>query len=257
MRHEGIRPSVLAIAALIALGCALACYEAFVFDPLEHDPSAELDEPGDHQRASRGSRTSRQTQGPRHPRHPRTSSRASGDYAHHDWNRETELARGMALGLPGPTFWRDARERGIPENDPQMAAMWRSFHYLSTDDGAPPLPFEPQAHRAELIASEGDIASSATNCQVRVLPVRSGRFNCVIRVLCDGEVLYPNQNQTAGYVPCEIGEDGRAIRAVDNGHTASDGDPLVDLDLANGTITIQELDENGQQRYRATLRISS
>lgn len=254
MRDEGIRPGVLALAALIALGCAFAIYETWSFDPLERDGSAEVGERGGREVAPHRSRASGRSGGP----HGTSSvSRATGDYTHHDWSDETELARAMALGLPSPHFWRDVRTRGIPRNDPQMAAMWRSFQHLPGDENGPPLPFEPQAHRAELIDSEGDVTSNPTSCQVRVLPVRTGRFNCVVRVLCDGEVLYPNPNQTAGYVPCELGEDGQPIRALDDGSTARDGDPMVDLDLSSGTITIQELDETGRLRYRATLRITS
>lgn len=255
MRREGIRPSVLALAALIAFGCAFAIYEAFSFDALEQGASAEVHEA----RNGRDGRSHAGRSGAREDgdRRPIVSSNATGDYAHHDWSRETDLNRGMALGLPGPTFWRDAQSRGLPENDPQMAAMWRSFHYMGQTGGEPELPFEPEAHRAQLVDSEGDVAANPTSCQVRVLPVASGQFNCVVRVLCDGEVLYPNPTQTAGYVPCEMGEDGQVLRAVDSGHTASDGDPLVDLDLASGTITVEERDETGQPRYRATLRITS
>ena len=43
MRDEptGVRPSVLAIAAVLVLGCAFAIYEAFRFDPIAVTTIAE------------------------------------------------------------------------------------------------------------------------------------------------------------------------------------------------------------------------
>lgn len=257
MRDEatGVRPSVMAIAAVLVLGCAFAIYEAFSFDPLAVAASAER---GPVSRPASRSVRSPHAASSRASTHRTAGHATSGaGYQHHDWGQETEFARAIALGLPGPTFWRDVESRGIPENDPQIAAMWRSFHMMSSPEGDPSLPFEPTAHRAILVDSAGDVSANPASCDVRVLPVRSGPFNCVVRVMCDGQVLYPNPTQTAGYMPCELGEDGRIVRAVDSGHTASDGDPLVDLDFSNGTITVEELDESGHQRYRATLRITS
>lgn len=184
------------------------------------------------------------------------ASRASGRYRHHDWAQETDLQRRLALGLPGPNFWRDAASGRGPDQDPQLLAMWRSFRRDALQaEGEPELPFEPTAHRAELLLAEGDAPRNPTTCDVRVLPVRTHAFNCVVRVMCDGEVLYPNPDQTAGYVPCEI-EDGRPVRAVDDGHSSRDGDPLVSLDLRAGTVTVEDRDESGVARYRATLRIN-
>jgi len=234
-------------------GCSFAIYQAFSFDPLEQ--SAQVDDPGTDSRHARGSHD----RGDRSQRHHGARGRhaRNGTYTHHDWGRETELARAVALHLPGPSFWQDAQQNGPPRNDPQLHAMWRSYRNGMPAPGEDPeLPFEPTAHRAELVDATGDVSSSPNSCDVRVLPVTSGRFNCVVRVMCDGRVLYPNSRQTAGYVPCEI-EDGRPIRALDDGHTAHDGDPLVDLDLTRGTVRIEEYDESGQQTYSATLRIQS
>ena len=88
---------------------------------------------------------------------------------------------------------------------------------------------------------------------MRVLPVQTYAFNCLVRVMCEGRVLYPNPEQTAGYAPCEV-EDGRPLRAVDDGHTAADGDPLVRVDVQAGTVTVEDRGD-GVDAYRATLRM--
>ncbi|MEZ4338889.1 MAG: hypothetical protein R3B82_19905 [Sandaracinaceae bacterium] len=256
MREQrgGIRASVVLLSALMVFGCGYAIYRAWTFDPLDREVASF--EEGSHHRDRRGrdrrDRRSRRT----HVATAGGSHGGGGAYVHHDWNEETELARSLALHLPGPTFWQDAREGRIPPEDPQMLAMWRSYHGLATTEAPPPLPFEPTAHRAELVDASGDVAHSPTSCDVRVLPVSSGEFTCVVRVMCDGRVLYPNEAQTAGYVSCEM-RDGRPIRAVDSGFTARDGDPLVDLDLERGTVRVEEYDETGQPTYSATLRIQS
>ncbi len=251
-RFLGIRPSVLLVCALLVAGGGFAIHQAFVFDPLERTVEADADST----RASRvGEARGDRSQGARAT--GATGHGGGGAYAHHDWGQETELSRTLALHLPSPNFWRDAAEHGPPRNDPQMFAMWLSYRNAPPGPGEePPLPFEPTAHRAELIDATGDLASSPTNCDVRVLPVTSGPFNCVVRVMCDGRVLYPNAQQTAGYVPCEI-ENGQPVRALDEGGTARDGDPIVDLDLERGTVRVEEYDESGQQTYSATLRIQS
>ncbi|MCB9597950.1 MAG: hypothetical protein H6719_34860 [Sandaracinaceae bacterium] len=251
----GIRPSVLLLSALLVFGCGYGIYRAWTFDPLTQRAEIE-DHDRDDRRRARADRHGRRRDGRVRSGGVAGSTGGAG-WVHHDWGTETELSRALTLHLPGPTFWRDAVDRGVPPEDPQLLAMWRSFHGLAQEYGeAPPLPFEPTAHRAELVDATGDVASSPTSCDVRVLPVASGEFTCVVRVMCDGRVLYPNATQTAGYVRCEI-EDGQPVRALDSGFSARDGDPLVDLDLARGTVRVEEYDEAGQPTYSATLRIQS
>jgi len=50
MKDEGIRPSVLAIAALVAIGCVFAVYETFSFEPLGAASHAEADDEPEHGR---------------------------------------------------------------------------------------------------------------------------------------------------------------------------------------------------------------
>lgn len=241
--ERGVRPSVWLIAATMVAGCGLALFLALGDAGSSATPQTASSD-GGRARGRTGGRGDRASHRSSHH-----VSQTGGAYRHHDWSQETELQRRRALGLPGPSFWSDPQAR---RRDPQMLAMWRSFRN-EAQDGEPELPFEPTAHRAELISAEGDLAA-ATSCDVRVLPVRTSAFNCVVRVTCDGRVLYPNPTLTAGYVPCEV-EDGQPVRAVDDGHTSRDGDPLVSFDMRAGTITVEDRDDTGRARYRATLRL--
>src|SRR5690606_2674085 len=155
-------------------------------------------------------------------------------WRHHAWGPSERSER------TGPT--PDGLPAASPDDepsDPQMAAMRRSFR-LDTDASTGSLPFEPFQRRARIVDSEGALpVSRNASCEVRVLPVQTYAFNCLVRVMCEGRVLYPNPEQTAGYAPCEV-EDGRPLRAVDDGHTAADGDPLVRVDVQAGTVTVED-----------------
>lgn len=247
---DRIRPSVYVIALILSLGSGWAIWAATQHDTLA-DARAEAAEREDE--ASRPRPVSWRDDS---RSHQRRQSRATGDYAHHDWGQESEAARLMSLDLPGPGFWRDVSFDGqAVRGDPQLYSMWRAFHGELGDADEPPLPFEPTAHHATLLDSEGDVIRDPSTCAVRVLPTRAGRFNCMVRVMCDDEVLYPDDAQQAGYVPCDV-ENGMPVRAVDDGYTSADGDPLVTFDMSSGTVTVADYDASGAVRYRATLRIN-
>ena len=136
--------------------------------------------------------------------------------------------------------------------DPQYWAMRRTYGAI-TDAGAGP-PFAPFARSARLIAREGAVhAEVGASCDVRVLPIATERYNCLVRVRCGEELFYPNASQTGGYVPCEM-EEGRPVRVNDMGHTALDGDPRLRLDLAAGEVTVQDLGL-GVTPFRVVIRI--
>lgn len=180
----------------------------------------------------------------------RSMARAGGDpWRHHDWGA-------LPLEAPPPSVGPDGLIEAAPVDDavydPQMSAMRESFP--PAGDAGVGLPFAPMQHPARVVNSEGALpVSPDASCEVRVLPVHAGGFNCLVRVRCDGRVLYPNPSQTAGYVPCEV-EDGAPVRAVDDGHTAADGDPLVRLDLRAGTVTVEDRGD-GVRAFSATLRL--
>ncbi|MGE0785067.1 MAG: hypothetical protein AB7S26_05210 [Sandaracinaceae bacterium] len=253
--RDTIRPSVYVLAGLLAAISGACVWAATRYEPgsFGRDETAEAD-------AHRG----RGTVSWRDPSRgrPAAGGGAGGDYTHHDWREESAATRLVTLDLPSSTFWNDANQQVIAQqNDPQLFNMWRSFHYdanidQETGETEPQLPFEPTASHATLVDSEGDVIADPSSCAVRVLPARAAGFNCLVRVMCDGEVLYPEPGQRAGYVACDL-ENGRPVRAVDNSHSSSDGDPQVDFDLATGTVTVADYDESGAVRYRATLRIQS
>ena len=247
---DRIRPSVYLIAFLLAAGSGWAVWAATSHDPLAHDDEvAQADE------ENRGRRGGAHTWRDQHRSRGARGSSGGGHYTHHDWSQESDTQRMMSLDLPSPRFWSE-QPGALTEarRDPQLFSMWRSFHGQN-GEGDPALPFEPTARHATLLDSEGDVVSDPSSCAVRVLPTRSGRFNCLVRVMCDGQVLYPDDAQRAGYVPCDI-EDGVPVRAMDDGATATDGDPQVSFDMSRGTVTVADYDENGAIRYRATLALN-
>ncbi|MFK7985544.1 MAG: hypothetical protein AB8I08_05895 [Sandaracinaceae bacterium] len=110
--------------------------------------------------------------------------------------------------------------------DPHRADSEADFPVVG--DGGTVAPFAPVVWVARVEASPGAPAVD-TPCEVRVLPVNQPPFNCVARVMCAGEVLYPNPSQSRGYLVCEIRESA-VLRASDR--LESDGDPQLELDIA-------------------------
>lgn len=100
-------------------------------------------------------------------------------------------------------------------------------HFPTSGDGGTPAPFAAVLATARVRTSDGPTAAGSP-CEVRVLPVARAGFNCVVRVLCAGDVLYPNASQTAGYLTCEV-RDGQVRGAHDDAE--DDGDPRLRLDL--------------------------
>ena len=129
----------------------------------------------------------------------------------------------------------------LRRTDPQLFVSRRSF----PDGGVQQPAFGPMTRvgRLELYQGTEDLRSDAA-CDVRVLPVRTRRFNCLVRVMCDGVVVYPNPAQTAGYVPCDL-EGGLPVRARDDGTTEQDGDPTLDIDLGIGQVEVTDEREDG------------
>ena len=248
----GVRPSVLSMALVFVGVSALAAH-------LTLDGSAELTSREERttesqRRTRRAARSSEPTAG----RGAQGFSAAGGDYRRHEWGRESELARVLALGLPGPSFWQQTPVSRL-RNDRQLAAMWRSFRGSVVEgEEEPDLPFQPTAYRGHVLDADGDVAGQVESCAVRVLPVVShaAGFNCVIRVVCDGRTLYPNPTQSAGYVGCEV-DSGRAVRAVDARGTSADGDPIVRFDSERNLVTVEDYDPRGGRQYRATIRLES
>ncbi|MFO0714523.1 MAG: hypothetical protein U0353_32075 [Sandaracinus sp.] len=121
------------------------------------------------------------------------------------------------------------------EDDPQMAAFHQS--YATAEDAGVAQPFSIAYHRGTLVSASGVAVHPGASCEVRVLPVRSYEFNCLVRVMCDDVVIYPDDAQRAGYAPCEI-ENSEAISAEDRSST--DGDREIDFDMHGRSVVVQE-----------------
>jgi hypothetical protein len=175
---------------------------------------------------------------------PRASSARPGEEA-----RATEVAgwfgtrwqgapppRAPALGS-SPGVGLTTHAAGIErEDDPQMLAFEQSFR--GDVDAGVPQPFSIAYHRGTLVSASGVRGvSPGASCEVRVLPVRSYEFNCLVRVTCDDVVIYPDDALRAGYAPCTI-EGSEAVSAVDDSST--DGDREIDLDVRARSVVVQE-----------------
>ncbi len=85
-------------------------------------------------------------------------------------------------------------------------------------------------------AGEPAVIASGTACSVEVAPAEGGAdLDCRIVVRCEDRVLYGVDSQT-GYAACGV----VPSFVVDGNTTDADGDPAMTLDLASGTVTIEE-----------------
>ena len=158
----------------------------------------------------------------------------------HGWVGSGARARG----------WSASADGGVAVVDPQMAAFERSWQrFGDAGVGSAPGPeFSPTTHLGVLRAVEGSLPLAAgARCEVRLLPVLSSLFNCVIRVACDDVVLYPDSSQEAGYAPCSV-SDGIAMSASDDGTTAQDGDPRLEVDVLGRRVHVSDEGPNSALR---------
>jgi len=155
-------------------------------------------------------------------------------------------ARGHHRGAGGGTHggagsWAStAGDAGVPTRDPQQLAYERSWaRYGDAGVGSVPAPdFSPTTHLGVVRAVGGAApVQEGARCEVRLLPVASSLFNCVVRVTCDDVVLYPDQEQQAGYAPCEV-NGGIAMRALDESTTGQDGDPRLEVDVEGRRVRV-------------------
>lgn len=214
---RGIRPS-LKIAAAFLVGVAVVI--VWLVLPSAGNPGPRGDDP-----TAEGARGRRGTGGWTGP----SSRRGSWD-SEAGWSG---AAQALGAGL----------EPSRDDADPQLVAMNRS--HGGGDAGVVP-EFYPTTHRGRLARVSGDVPlAEGAECEVRVLPVRTHRFNCLIKVQCDGVVLYPEPELVAGYVSCDLAH-GQPLRAVDDGVTGEDGDPTVEYDLHARTVVISDARDDGR-----------
>lgn len=121
--------------------------------------------------------------------------------------------------------------------DPQLEASHRSF---GTEDASMPPPFRETWARGHLVSVSGETDfQRGDECWVRVLPVQSYGFNCLVRVTCGDVVVYPDAVEQAGYAPCDVDE-GRVLTGRDESPSGRDGDPTLHLDLRRGRVEVTD-----------------
>ncbi|GAB4195126.1 MAG: hypothetical protein OHK0013_01030 [Sandaracinaceae bacterium] len=139
------------------------------------------------------------------------------------------------------------------EDDPQMQAYRQS--YRGGVDAGLPQPFAIAYHHGTLVSAAGvEGLAPGARCEVRVLPVQSYAFNCLLRVMCDDVVIYPDDALRAGYAPCEI-EGSEAVSAVDD--SSHDGDREIRLDVRGRSVLVQEHARDGAPRLEARVLLES
>lgn len=139
------------------------------------------------------------------------------------------------------------------EPDPQLQRSRASAGSLDGGAGS----FSGVTHRGRVAQVQGDAPVRAgASCDVRVLPVSAGGFNCLVRVICDGTLLYPNPDQSAGFVTCQVDASGPTT-AEDRGYSSQDGDPLLTFDAPSQRIVVGDGGEGRVRDYLATITLDA
>ena len=151
-----------------------------------------------------------------------------------------------------PDEWAGETDR--PRSRPRDPQLERSLASLRFAPDAGLGLFDTMERTGHVTSIEGDAPIGVgAMCSVRVLPVLTNRFNCMIRVICDGVLLYPDPSEDAGYVDCRV-VNGTPATAHDHMATWQDTDPKVRLDMALAKIEVGDDSPEGS-RYLASIRI--
>ena len=97
--------------------------------------------------------------------------------------------------------------------------------------------------------SGGAPAAPGSSCSVLVEPA-SGMFNCRVRVICGGAVIYGAGS--SGYNHCTAA--GGLVEAHDRGGTSSDGDPR--MDISTGARQVVVSDGDGPASWTVTVQLT-
>ena len=153
-----------------------------------------------------------------------------------------------------PTFrvpFAAPTETASVEGDPQLDRSRAS--YGGNDAGMPPFATWERIGRVASVTGTSPVSVGET-CSVRVLPVETQVFNCMVRVMCGDTLLYPDPDQGAGYVACSIGEHGAPSYASDDATTDADTDPMVEINLALAHVLVGDRASDGRE-YHATITL--
>lgn len=156
--------------------------------------------------------------------------------------------------LPVPRIGLGTYAHGVEgEDDPQMQAFHQS--YRGEVDAGISQPFSIAYHRGTLLSTSGVAGLNAgAPCEVRVLPVMAVGYNCLLRVMCNDVVVYPDARMQAGYAPCEV-EGGQVVSAVDN--SSSDGDREIDLNTRTRSVSVNEVDADARAVMSLRIQLES
>ena len=158
---------------------------------------------------------------------------------------------------PAPTTFRvrfaPPTETASVEGDPQLERSRAS--YGGNDAGMPAFATWERIGHVASVSGTSPVSVGET-CSVRVLPVETQVFNCMVRVMCGDTLLYPDPDQGAGYVACSIGEQGAPSYAHDDATTDADTDPMVEINLALAHVRVGDRAGDGRE-YNATITLET
>jgi hypothetical protein len=137
------------------------------------------------------------------------------------------------------------------EHDPQLERSIASLRHLG-DAGVGEFSTLERTGHVTMVSGASPVAIGAT-CAVRVLPVLTSRFNCMVRVICDGVLLYPDPAEDAGYVACNV-IDGMPSHAADQMASFQDTDPKVEVDLGMESVKVGDDTTDGAS-YLASIQL--
>jgi hypothetical protein len=148
---------------------------------------------------------------------------------------------------------RSGRAQVSLDTTEHAATVWRDGGYrvkLTVDEQSAPVTGTPLIDVAEggfsrpitrtgkIKSAEGTVLFAAgATCTVEVRPVRGGPQNCRVRVRCGGTIAYGEGN--GGYNECSV-EGTTVIAANDARGSGDDRDPILDMNLAHGTVSVSD-----------------
>lgn len=177
----------------------------------------------------------------------------------HHWLRGSD--RGVREGRPEMTIDTPAGAARVFRSDGSLDVRLqvtprsglRAGRRLAWRSAPPPLQ-EALERAATVERVEGQLGvSPGATCSLRIEPPSEpndpGSFNCRARVRCGGRYVYGHG--TSGWNLCEVDADGAPVRLSDGSDT--DGDPMLDVDLEVGTLSIGSA--TGERSGRAVLTL--
>lgn len=97
---------------------------------------------------------------------------------------------------------------------------------------------QPEVYEARVVAARGPLVPQRGDpCTIEVIRTDDPLFNCRIRIVCNGDVVYGLAD--GGYNAC-YAQGARFVFARDRNGTRIDGDPRLYFDLVGGRVLISD-----------------